>query len=59
MNPTTNTTQKQTGMVTAYRVNDLLRQNKKQEVPSQELQINYWIRTTFSQMLMQMFQDLK
>lgn len=31
-------------MVTACRVNDLLKQNKKtkQEVPSQELQINYW-----------------
>lgn len=38
MKPITNNMQ--TGIVTAYRVNDLLKQNKK--VPSQKLQINYW-----------------
>lgn len=42
VNPITNTTQKQTGRLSACRVNDLLQQKKKkQEVLRQELQINH------------------
>lgn len=52
MNPLTNTTQEPTGTVSVSRVNDLLKQNKKQEVLSQELQINSRnTRSAFSQML--------
>lgn len=57
MNPLTHTTQKQTGMVTACRVNDLLRKNKKFSAK------NYRLTTgtckTISQMLVQMFCDIK
>lgn len=59
MNPLTNTTQERTGTVSVSRVNDLLKQNKKQEVLSQELQINSWnTRSTFSQMLSEVLGDL-
>lgn len=58
MNPLTNTTQEQTGTFSVSRVNDRLKQNKKQEVLSQELQINSWnTSSTFSQMLSEVLGD--
>lgn len=58
MNPLTNTTQEPTGTISISRVNDLLKQNKKQEVLSQELQINSRnTRSTFSQMLSEVSGD--
>ena len=61
MNPLTHTKQKQTGMVTACRVNDLLRQNKKKKNKKFSAK-NYRLTTgtckTISQMLVQMFCDI-